>query len=377
MKRIRCLLVKELAQLRRDPKLFGILLVAPLLQLTILGFAADTDVKEVTMAVRDHDRTYQSREYVRALESSSYFKTFALEGAGQDEGALLVSGKAGLVLVIPKGFGEELVRSRPASVQVLVDGADNTFAVQGLNYLQKATRLYSQRQVRVVEERLARTRGVRLPKVAAESRAWFNPDLRSRFFMVPGLMGALLMVTTMIVTSMALVKEREEGTMEQIIVTPLTAGELIAGKLLPFVVVGIAEVTLAIPLMLLIFHVPLRGSVLLLYLFSALFLLSTLGIGLFISTLVRTQQQAMMMAVFFVMLPFILLSGFIFPVENMPDGIRHVAHCIPLKYYLIAVRGIFLKGTGWHDLWPSAAILLGWGIGILSLAILKFHKKLD
>jgi ABC-2 type transport system permease protein len=185
------------------------------------------------------------------------------------------------------------------------------------------------------------------------------------------------MVTTMIVTSMALVKEREQGTMEQVIVTPLRPGEIMAGKLLPFVGVGFAELTLVLPVMVGIFGVPFRGSLLLLYLLSGLFLLTTLGLGLFVSTLVHTQQQAMMVSAFFVMMPFVLLSGFIFPVENMPPAIAVAAHLIPLKYYLTIVRGIFLKGVGLGVLWPEAVALLAWGLAILSLAAVKFRKRLD
>lgn len=377
LNRIHVLLKKELTQIRRDRSLFGILIVAPLIQLLILGNAATTDVRDISMAVRDNDHTYQSREYIRAVGASGYFEITALEGPEKDDAGLLVSGKAGMVLVIPPGFGKQLTRNLPATVQVLVDGADSNFAVQGLNYLQKATRLYSERLVRVVEKDLALRRGIRLPSVVAESRAWYNPELTSTYYMVPALMGVLLLVTTMIVTSMSLVKEREEGTMEQVIVTPLRAGELIIGKLLPFVVIGLVEITLAITVILFVFQVPIRGNILALYFYSGLFLLTTLGLGLFISTLVKTQQQAMLIAGFFVMLPFVLLSGFIFPVENMPRPIQYIAAFIPLKYYITIIRGIFLKGTWWADLWPQALALLAWGGGILWLAVIKFHKRLD
>jgi ABC-2 type transport system permease protein len=231
--------------------------------------------------------------------------------------------------------------------------------------------------VRDAEGIALRTAGLLRPSVTIESRAWYNPNLISRLHMVPGVMGVLLLVTTMVVMSMALVKEREQGTMEQIIVTPLRPVELIAGKLLPFVAIGFAEITLALPVILFVFDVPLRGSVWLLYACSGLFLLTTLGLGLFISTLVKTQQQAMMLAAFFVMLPFVLLSGFIFPVQNMPPLFRGIARFIPLKYYLTAVRGIFLKGAGCAELWRDALVLLVWGVLILALAVAKFRKRLD
>jgi ABC-2 type transport system permease protein len=377
LNRVKVLLKKELTQIRRDRSLFGILIIAPLIQLLILGNAATTDVRDISMSVRDNDHTYQSREYVRAIGASGYFQITMLKGPEKGDGNLLVSGAAGLVLVIPPGFGKQLLRNSPATVQVLVDGADSNFAVQGLNYLQKANRLYSERLVRVVESDMARRRGIRLPSIVAESRAWYNPDLRSTYYMVPALMGVLLLVTTMIVTSMSLVKEREEGTMEQVIVTPLRPSELMLGKLLPFVVIGFVEITLAITVILFVFHVPIRGSILALYAYSGLFLLTTLGLGLFVSTLVKTQQQAMLIAGFFVMLPFVLLSGFIFPVENMPKPIQYIAAFIPLKYYLTIIRGIFLKGTWWPDLWPQALALAAWGAGILGLAVLKFRKRLD
>ena len=375
MKRIRCLLAKEWHQLRRDPRLFGLLLIAPVIQLVVLGYAATTDVRLVALAIRDDDRTPASREYVRALASSGYFRSTPLDGPSRGDGGLLVSGRAGLILTVPRGFGAALANGRPAAVQALVDGAGSNFAVQGLNYLQKATRLYSADVALAAAN--ARAPGLRVPSVAVESRAWYNPDLASVYFMVPAVMGLLLLVTTMIVMSMALVKERESGTMEQIIVTPLRPGELIAGKLLPFAVIGLAEITLALPVIRLAFGVPMRGSLALLYGGSFLFLLTTLGLGLFISTLVHTQQQAMLVSTFFVMMPFAMLSGFIFPVENMPAPIRFIAYGIPLKYYLAIVRGVMLKGAGLADLWTPLAVLLGWGAGILGLAILKFHKNLD
>lgn len=376
-KRIRCLLVKEVAQLRRDRRLFGMLLIAPVLQLLIMGFAANTDVRDVTLAIRDDDHTFHSREFARAVGASGYFKVSATTGPESGDAQLLVSGKVGLVVVIPKGFSENILRRQTAPVQVLVDGADSNFAVQGMNYLQKAAMRFSADLVRVAVAADSPGQRQALPAVVAENRVWYNPDLASAYYLVPAIMALLLLVATMLVTSMALVKEREDGTLEQLIVTPLRPAEMIAGKLLPFVVVGFVEVTLAVPLIMLIFHVPFRGSFLILYATSGLFLLTTLGIGLFISTIVKTQQQAMMVATFFVMMPFVLLSGFAFPVQNMPKAIQAVTTFIPLKYYLTIIRGIFLKGAGWAELWPHALALLVWGMGILSLAAVKFHKRLD
>jgi ABC-2 type transport system permease protein len=372
--RIKVLLVKELAQILRDRSLFGILLVAPVFQLLIMGFAANTDIRNISVSIRDNDHSDQSREYIRSLSSSGYFRTTLVTGPDADDGDRLVSGDAGLVVSIPPDFGKRLLNRETATVQVLVDGSDSNFGVNGLNFLQKATRLFSSR---LAGAGSTGNPAGRAPAVTIDSRAWYNPNLLSRYYMVPALMGVLLMVTTMIVTSMALVKEREDGTMEQLIVTPIRPVELMIGKLLPFVVIGFIEITLALGVILGVFGVPLRGSLLLLYAFSGLFLLTTLGLGLFVSTLVRTQQQAMVVAAFFVMMPFVLLSGFIFPVENMPPAIQVLAAFIPLKYYLEIVRGLFLKGTGVNELWQPALILLLWGISILGLASLKFRKRLD
>ncbi len=377
MNRIRCLLAKEWAQLRRDRRLFGMLLVAPVVQLLVLGFAANTDVREIDLALRDQDHSPASREFARAMGASGYFRVTTLTGPAGDDAALLVGGRAGLVVVIPKDFGRRLVRGESVAVQALVDGADSNFAVQGLNYLQKAARLFSATLAARVAGRVAAARRVSLPAVIAETRVWYNPDLASQRYMVPAIMAQILMVATMLVTSMALVKEREDGTLEQLIVTPLRPVELVAGKLLPFVVVGFAEVTFALGAIRLVFGIAPRGSLVTLYALSGLYLLTTLGLGLFVSTLVRTQQQAMMVATFFVMMPFILLSGFAFPVANMPPGFQVVANCMPLTHYLIIIRGLFLKGVGWAELWPEAVILLAWGGGILALAVARFRKRLD
>jgi len=374
--RLKHLLIKETTQLRRDRRLFGVLVLAPVLQLVVLGFAANMDIREIDVAVRDDDHTQESREYVRALGASGYLRPFYLTGQENEDDDLLVAGDAKLVLVIPPGFGRHLTRGESATAQVLVDGANSNVAVLALSYVQKATQGFMAGLI--VDARDALGAGARLsvPQVTFETRAWYNPDLASRNYMVPGVMGLLLLVTTMIVGSMAFVKEREQGTMEQLIVTPLRSGELIVGKMLPFVVVGFVEMTLTLPIMRFALGVPFRGNLALLYLFAGLFLLTTLGLGLFISSLVRTQQQAMMVAAFFVMMPFMLLSGFTFPIASMPKAFQVVAAAIPLKYFLIAVRGIFLKGVGWRELWPNAVVLLGWGAGILSLAVVAFRKRI-
>lgn len=372
--RIKCMVVKEFAQILRDRNLVRLLVVAPLIQLLVMGFAATTDIREIRLAVRDNDHSWHSRELCRSLGASGYFKTVSATGPENSDGSLLVSGKAGLALVIPPKFGEQILKRETISVQALVDGSDSNFGVQGLGYLQKAIRIFTTG----LEERSQNRAGQpSLPSVAVESRVWYNPGLVSCVYMVPAIMALLLLVTTMLITSMALVKERENGTMEQLIVTPLRSGEIIAGKLLPFVLIGFIELTFALVIIRFVFQIQMHGNILSLLVLSLFFLLTTLGLGLFISTLVKTQQQAMLVAAFFVMMPFVLLSGFAFPVENMPEPIQMVTGLIPLKYYLLTVRGIYLKGQGWLEFWPQALAILAWGVCILGIAVANFRKKLD
>lgn len=366
--RIRCLLIKELAQLRRDRRLFGMLVLAPVIQLLILGFAITTDIREIKVGIRDLDHTWHSREYVRAVGASGYFRVTQLGASGAGDADLLVSGRAGLIVILPPGFGRRLSAGEPSQAQVLADGSDSNLGVQGLNYLAKATRQFN---------RNLAPPGSRGAALNIESRVWYNPDLVSRIYMVPAMMALLLMVVTMIVTSMALVKEREEGTMEQVIVTPLRPLEIVIGKLLPFAGIGLVELSLSLLVVWTVFNVPCRGSVALFYGVSGLLLFTTLGLGLLVSILVKTQQQAMMFATFFLMLPFVLLSGFVFPIENMPPLIQKATAVIPLKYYITALRGIFLKGAGFAELWPQIAALAGFGAVILPAAVLRFHKRLD
>lgn len=377
MKRIRWLMFKEFLQVRRDRRLIGILIIAPVIQLVILGFAATTDVREVIVAVRDHDGTFHSREYVRAIGASNYLKPVMLEGPESGDASWLVSGRAGLVLVIPKGFGTRLATPQMAPVQVLVDGSDSNYAVQGLNYLLKATRLYSERLVKGQVIEVLRRRNQPLPTITAQTRIWYNPGLLSSNYMLPAIMGVLLLVTTTLVTSMALVREKEDGTLEQLLITPLRPLEIVIGKLLPFAVIGLVEMTLALAVVTLLFGLPLKGGLLDLYGVSILFLFSTLGMGLLISTLVHTQQQAMLIAGFGIMMPYTLLSGFIFPIENMPAAIQPVTYLIPLRYYLDLVRSLFLKGIPAIELWPDIAGLILCGAVILALAVVNFHKRLD
>jgi ABC-2 type transport system permease protein len=365
---------KEFIQIRRDPQTLRIILVMPVIQLFIYGYAVSTDVRHVATALLDEDRTAESRALAEKFVRSGYFDVRQRIDHEHQVDRVMDGGLVQAVIRVPRGFARDLAANRTARIQVILDGTDSMTSGVVSGYAAGVIREYSQS---VAVERLDRMRArvPRLPSVRAETRVWYNPELTSVNYMVPGVLAMILMMVGMIMTSAAIVREREIGTLEQIIVTPITARELIIGKFIPFVVIGYVEVAIILVVARFWFGVPIAGSVPLLFLLSAAFMLPNLGLGLFISTVSRTQQQANMTMVF-LMMPSILLSGFIFPVENMPDGIRWVSYCIPMHYYLVIVRGIFLKGNGLDVLWPPVAVLLGMGAVILGLSALRFRKNL-
>jgi len=354
---------KELLQLKRDPKLLPLLFVAPVFQLVILGYAATTDLRHVELAVCDLDRTAASRSLLDAFTASTYFRLVATADSQDELGRLLSSGAARVALTVPAGFGAERAAGRPAPVQVLTDGADAAAGTTGLSYALSVLRLEAERA------------GVE-PLVGLREKVLYNPDLASRNFMVPGVLALIVMVMTMMLTAMALVREWEIGTMEQLLVTPLKPAHVAVGKLVPYALVGFVEILTALPIVLFWFRVPLRGSLVTLLLLTVPFMLCTLGLGLLVSTLSRTQQQAMMLTSFVFMLPQVYLSGFIFPIQNMPALFQWITYAVPLRYYVVILRGVFLKGVGLEVLWPQAAALLGLAAVILGLARLRFRRQL-
>jgi ABC-2 type transport system permease protein len=359
-------LLKELLQLRRDRRMVGMMVMGPLIQLVVLGYAANLDVTDIPLLVVDRDRSAQSRQLVDRFVGSGYFRVVGSEDSVVGIDPWLVDGRAQVALVIAERYGADLLaRGRPR-VQVIADGTDSNSAVVGLGY--------ASRIVASVGAEMVRVRGGSIDLVP---RVWFNPDLKSRWFYIPAIVAMTLMLLTMITPSMAVVREKEIGTLEQISVTPVRPWQLIVGKLLPFFVVGVVDLFLATAAALAIFNVPLRGSLGTLLLLTLPFLLNTLGLGLLASTLVRTQQQAMLASTFLLMLPQIYLSGLIFPIENMPLPIQLGTYGIPLRYYAIIVRGVFLQGAGLDTLWPQAAVLTGYGVAVLALASLRFRKSLD
>ena len=368
MRRVLYLMWKEFLELRQDPRTFPIVFVAPLVQLTLLGYAATTDVRNVPTLVVDADRTAESRALVHRFEFSPYFTVVGVESSTAAIDQPLLAGDAWMALTIPTGYGAALRRGEPVRVQLVADGSDANSVNIGLGYA--ANLVASHAEAIAAGQGAAGGGGLQL-----DVRVWFNPELQSRLFMIPGVLALVLLVITTILTSMAIVREKEIGTLEQLNVTPMRRWELIAGKLLPYALIGVVDVLLVSAVAIGWFRVPLRGSFVLLFGLSLVYILNTLGIGLLVSTISRTQQQAMMIATFFFMMPMVYLSGFIFPIENMPRAIQWVTYAIPLRYYLDILRGIFLKGVGLETLWPQALSLLACGVTILGLAVARSSKR--
>jgi ABC-2 type transport system permease protein len=374
-RRTRILFWKELVELGQDPRLFGIVVIAPIVQLVLLAYAATTDVRNVPVVFADADRSAASRELVSRFDRSTAFTVLDVVTSGGEVEPYLAHGTAWIGVTIPAGYGAAIAAGRPQALQVVADGSDGNSGGVSLGYAVNLIADYG----RELAARAPAARGAPLaangPALDPRVRVWFNPGLESRYFMVPGVVALLLLVVTTNLSSMGIVREKELGTLEQLNVTPLTRSELILGKLLPYAVIGIIDVVLVLAVAILWFEVPLRGSLLLLFAMTLVYLLTTLGLGLFVSTVSSTQQQAMMTTTFFFLMPMVYLSGFVFPIENMPAAIQPVTYLIPLRYFLVILRSIFLKGVGLETIWPEALALTGWGVAILALAIARSSKR--
>ena len=372
--RIKQMLRKEFLQIFRDPKMKGVIFLMPIVQLMVFGYAVTTDVKDVATAVYDLDNSVASRELIARFVHSGYFQI--VEHVGDDHRAqeLVDRGEVRAVIRINRGFHDDLRAGKTAQLQIIVDGTDSTTAGIVLDYSAKTAGRFSEK---VLVTRFERLRGAaeRPGQVKLQTRAWFNENLESRNFYVPGVIAIIVMLITLMLTSMAVVREKEIGTMEQIMVTPITPTEFILGKTVPFALIGFADVILVTVVGVFWFDVPIRGNLLLLFLATALYLMTTLGVGLLISTVSQTQQQAMM-STFFFYFPAVLLSGFMFPIANMPEVIQWLTYLNPLRYFLVIVRGIFLKGVGPDILWPQMVALAVMGRIALWLAARRFKKTL-
>ncbi len=383
--RIAVLIKKEFQQLKRDKKMRGIILVAPVLQILVLGYAANMDVTSVPLGVRGLDRTGRSRELVADFVNSGYFVLAAEAESPEDLDRFFMDGKTEVNLVIPHGFAAAAEAGEPVAVQLAADGAVSNSATIALSYAVSIVSRYGKSAAGAGSGGGSPGGPASGPAGASTDgrstdlriRAWYNPELKTRNFMLPGVLALLLMMFTLIFTSLAVVKEKELGTIEQLIVTPLKPTELIIGKLAPFVVVSLVVSVLVIAAAALIFGLFPRGSVLLLLALCFVFILSTLGLGLFVSTIAKNQQQAMFFSIFFFMFPMTMLSGFVFPIENMPLPVQLLTYVLPLRYFFVIVRGIYLKGSTLAQLWHQAVPMLAIGVTVISVSVLRFRKRLE
>ena len=371
--RIYHILVKEFIQIFRDPRMKAIIFIMPMIQVMVFGYAVSTDVTNIPTAVYDLDNTQASRDLIREFTASNYFRVKKYISHDKEQKRLIDESRVNAVLRINRGFARDLNAHRSAQIQLIVDGTDSNTAAVILSYSNRIIEKYSAHildgRARVILKKSE------FPRVNLRSRSWFNENLESRNFYVPGVIALIVMLITLLLTSMAIVREKEIGTMEQLIVSPIKSYELILGKLTPFAIIGLVDVLLVTAVGVLWFKVPIHGNLFLLFVSSSLYLFTCLGVGLFISTVAGTQQEAMM-TTFFFYFPAVLLSGFMFPIANMSKLIQWVTFLNPLRYFLVILRGLFLKGTGFEILWPQMLALLLMGVGILTLSSMRFQKRL-
>lgn len=374
MQQILYLIQKEFRQIFRDRSMIGILFVMPLLQIFLLGHAVTTDIIHLRLLIHDRDRTPLSREYIQQFTHSKYFDLVGVEDDYNKLTHYLDDARANLVIVIPEHFQRSVVRQEHPKVQLLVDGLDGNTAGIAMGYVSEITLRY-QTQLMLNDPKLAMSlKNVRF--VQSEPRFWFNPNLESRVYIVPGLIAMILTIITLFLTSMGIVREKEIGTLEQLMVTPIKSYQLIIGKIIPFSILAFIEITLAMLFIYLIFGIGIVGSVPLLFFEAGIFIFTTLGLGIFISTVAETQQQAVFIAWFFMIFA-ILLSGFFVPIANMPDAIQYATYINPLRYFLTILREIYLKGTSLRELLPETLSMIGFGVVVFSLAVLRFRRRLQ
>lgn len=372
--RIHAVFIKEVKQMLRDPRLRIVLFIVPILQVLLFGYAATTDIKNISTAVYDLDNTPQSRDVIRAFTYSKYFTAKYYIYDDEKEKALIDKSLVNVVIRLNHGFGKDLEGDRGAAVQLIIDGTDSNTAAIISSYANSIVQRYSSKilneRSKVYVEKLGP-----FPSVDLRGRAWFNENLESRFFYIPGVIALIITVQTIILTAMAVVREKEIGTMEQLVVSPIKPYELIIGKMIPYGMVAIIDVVFVTIVGVLLFHVPIRGNLILLLGATMVYLLACLGTGLLISTSAKTQQEAML-STFFFLFPINLFSGFMFPIFNMPYVIQLLTYLNPMRYYITILRGIFLKGVGIDILWPQILILFGMGVIIIAFSSMKFHKTL-
>ncbi|MFA5157122.1 MAG: ABC transporter permease [Candidatus Omnitrophota bacterium] len=371
--RAKAVLIKEFKQVLRDPRMKTVIFISPLIQIILFGYAANKDIDFIPTVIYDQDNTKESRQLLRRFTYSKYFvPKYYIHSEGEQD-RVIDKSQVSAVLRIDRGFGRNVKAGKNADIQLIVDGTDSNTAMIISGY---AGTIISKYQSDLVKERIAETgKEISLPNVDLRDRAWFNENLISRNYYLPGVIASIVTIMSLLLTAMAIVREKEIGTMEQLIVSPLKPLELIFGKLLPFGVIALIQSTLITSLGIFWFHIPFRGSLFLLFLATCTYLFTTLGAGLFISTIASTQQEAMM-SVFLFYMPTFLLSGFAYPIANMPQVIQWFTLINPMRYFLTIIRGIFLKGVGIEVLWPQFIPLLVTGFIVITLSTLRFRKRM-
>jgi len=370
--RVFSLIVKETLHILRDPRSLYLALGLPIVLLILFGYAITFDVQKIPLAVVDEDSTQLSRDLIARIEASQYFDIKFVMNTYSNSEKFLDHGKVKIILGIPSGFSRNLSLGKNTFVQLLIDGSDNNTAQIALSYASGAIQMFS---TNIIREKLHRVSPIpveSIPPVNLEPRIWYNPELRSTNFIVPGLIATVMMILAAMMTSLTIAREWEVGTMEQLIATPARSYEIIIGKLTPYFFLGILQLFLVSATGILLFKVPLKGNIFFLFCVSSIFLICGLGMGLYVSTVTRSQQLAFMMSVILTFLPSIFLSGFIFPVSSMPWIIQFFSYFVPAKYFLIILRGIFLKGNGLYVLWPQVLCL----IIFASIIIIACTKRL-
>jgi ABC-2 type transport system permease protein len=366
------LIRKEFLHILRDRRTLFVMFMMPIIQLVLLGYAATTDIEHLSTAVFDGDRSAASRELIDAYRASNYFDIIRYVESERQLEYLVDSGQVKAGLVIPAGYGEAVAKGDQAQIAFVIDGSDPSVA----NTVFAASQSVGQAQSMRIMERTLGIDPDDLPGVQVRPRVWYNPEMKSANFMIPGLMGMVLYFLTALFTSMSIVREREQGTIEQLIVTPIKPLELIIGKIVPYVFIAFISVLEVLAIGVFWFGVPIKGSLGLLLGLSGLFLLTSLGIGIFISSLANTQQEAMLLT-FLTMFPSIFLAGFFFPIEAMPEWLQVITYIVPLRYMLVVLRGIIVKGVGLEILRQQVLALAIFGIAIMLLAATRFRKKLE
>ena len=372
LKALRPMIIKEFRQVRRDPTSLGMLLFLPAFLIVLVGYAMNFDVRHIPLAVFDQSRTAQSRDFLKTFQQTEYFDQLFSVSSYDEIEELFAQSKAGVAIVIPTTFSQDILSGEDTQVQILVDGSDNTTASQAIGYAVGLTSNYSSQ---LLTQTLARKGVKQFVPIDFRPRIWYNPDLISAKFLVPGLIGSILMLTAVVSTSLTVVREKERGTMEQIMVSPLRPVEVIIGKTVPYMIIGLGTSTLIILLGYLLFDVQIRGSILLLYGAVFILLLGALGQGLLISTITDSQQVAFMMSIFSSLLPSFLLSGFIFPISNMPVFLQVLSNIAANKFFLVVVRGIMLKGVGFSEMWDQFVYMGIFALVTLGVSSLRMQKR--